>query len=135
MTAPDEKEAERNWDLYYKLVKEKITNRKEAAESAKIELSKLVGILRNDIEIHYQTGDGEKRNIEYDLEVMITNISRQKKELEKYEKSRDETAEYIKENNSMLGSLKPEKRMVDYIRIRLNNIKNHKEGKRAARIS
>lgn len=129
MTAPDEKEAERNWDLYYKLVKEKITNRKEAAESAKIELSKLVGILRNDIEIHYQTGDGEKRNIEYDLEVMITNISRQKKELEKYEKSRDETAEYIKENNSMLGSLKPEKRMVDYIRIRLNNIKNHKEGK------
>ena len=129
MTAPDEKEAKRNQDLYHKLVKEKITNRKEAAEFAKIELSKLVGILKNNVEIHYQIGDGERKNIEYDKEIMIINMNRQKKGLEKHEKSLGKIVESAEIVNDAINMLNPEKKMVNYIRVRLNNIKNHKEGK------
>ena len=120
----DKERAKRNMKLYHNLVKQKIINRTESSEFAKNELSKLVGILSNDIITHYQIDEDERENITEDIAIMISNQETQKKELEKNEnKLRGLMNEKIARVAS-IPVLSLEKKVFRYVKANLNNLKN-----------
>jgi len=120
----DREKIKRNMKRYHNLVKQKIINRTEASEFAKNELSKLVGILSDDIVVHYQIDEEERENITENVAMIISNLEVQRKELKKNE---EKLKKLIDENLPMEAFnpvLSLEKKVFGYIKTNLNNLKN-----------
>ena len=120
----DKEMIKRNMKRYHNLVKQKIVNRAESSEFAKNELSKLVGILSNDIIVHYQIDEEERENITEDVAVMISNLEIQKKELKKNEKKLKKLTDKKLPMVAFNPVLSLKKRVFGYIKTNLNNLKN-----------
>ena len=119
----DRKKIKRDMKRYHNLVKQKIVNRAESSEFAKNELSKLVGVLSNNVIVHYQIDEEERENITEDVAVMISNLEMQGKELKK---NRDKLKKLIKEKMPMAAFnpvLSLEKKVLGYVKRSLNSLK------------
>ena len=119
----DRKKIKRDMKRYHNLVKQKITNRAEASVFAKNELSKLVGILSNDVVVHYQIDEEERENIKEDVAMMISNLEMQGKELKR---NKNKLKKLIKEKMPMAAFnpvLSLEKKVFGYVKRGLNSLK------------
>ncbi|MBA3064618.1 hypothetical protein FP803_04230, partial [Candidatus Woesearchaeota archaeon] len=120
----DKEKIKRNMKRYHNLVKQKIVNRAEASVFAKNELSKLVGILSNDVVVHYQIDEEERENITEDVAVMISNLEIQRKELKKNEKKLKSLIDEKVPMAAFNPVLSLEKKVFMYVKTNLNNLKN-----------
>ena len=63
-------------EYYQRYIAKKIINKQEALNAAKSEMNKLIGVLDDKCEIHYQLGEEDRKNMQELKEIMITEITR-----------------------------------------------------------